>query len=112
MKTNTDLLTIYNNGINVSELFRIYNSGIQTKNDSLTIKFSATEVMAVIKTFKECSKNEIEIKLKVKDSAGWNIQKAIKDIRENKGVFTKIGSGSVCKNINLQIMIINTLKKR
>jgi len=88
--SNNDLILKYEEGFKVNELFTNYNSGVQTKNDSLTVKFDKTDIDDVINNFKNKTKDELENTLKIKDSAGWNIQKAIDDIRNNIGVCVKI----------------------
>lgn len=87
---NYDVLEQYNKGFQFAELFAKYNSGIQTKNDSLTIKHTSEEVIKVVEAFKRLSKLELENELKIKDSAGWKIDSAKEDILKNKGVVINI----------------------
>jgi predicted helicase len=75
----------YQQGFSIPELFVEYNSGVQTKNDKLTIKFSDEEVISVIDAFKKYDENEIKTILKIKDSAGWKIKNAQEDIINNSG---------------------------
>lgn len=67
---NYEELGLYNQGFQLSDLFTKYNSGIQTKNDSLTIKHTSNEIIKVIEAFKNLSKIELENALNIKDSAG------------------------------------------
>lgn len=85
-----DILEKYNKGFSVDSIFTNYNSGIQTKNDSLTIKFTSNEIESVIESFKKYSEEELVSKLGLKNSAGWKIQSAISDIKTNKGIYTNI----------------------
>lgn len=85
-----DVLEKYESGFSIDSIFNTYNSGIQTKNDSLSIKFSENEIINTIDVFKKFEESEIINKLNLKDSAGWKIKSAINDIKYNKGVFTDI----------------------
>jgi predicted helicase len=87
---NYDVLEHYNKGFSLAELFTKYNSGIQTKNDSLTIKYTSDEVIKVVEAFKNLSTLELENFLKIKDSAGWKIDRAKDDILKNKGAVIDI----------------------
>ena len=87
---NYDVLEHYNKGFSLAELFIKYNSGIQTKNDSLTIKYTSDEVIKVIEAFKNLSILELENSLIIKDSAGWKIDRAKDDILKNKGAVIDI----------------------
>jgi predicted helicase len=80
-----NVLENYEQGIQVSSLFNKYNSGIQTKNDELTIKHSEREILDVISAFKNTPLNELGSKLGIKDSAGWKIESAKRDIMNNEG---------------------------
>jgi len=88
--SDMNLLQQYEAGTQITEIFNVYNSGIQTKNDPLTIKFSSNEVLDVVRDFRELPQKELENKLRIKDSPGWNIQKAINDIKQNKGEIINI----------------------
>ncbi|RTL11919.1 MAG: DNA methyltransferase [Flavobacteriaceae bacterium] len=90
IQKNYNILKKYETGFSIDSLFSSYNSGIQTKNDSLTIKFTDNEIKNTIDIFKEFDENEITSKLNIKDSAGWKVNSAITDIKNNKGVFTNI----------------------
>jgi len=85
-----NVLEKYNKGFSLDSIFINYNSGIQTKNDSLTIKYNLDEITKVVNVFK--TENEVEIaqQLNLKDSAGWKIKSAIDDIKTNNGVFANI----------------------
>src|SRR5574343_606435 len=85
-----DVLKKYEEGFSIDSIFNSYNSGVQTKNDSLTIKFTDKDIKNTINIFKEFNESEIVTKLNLKDSAGWKIKSAVDDIKENKGVFTDI----------------------
>jgi len=82
---NYAVLEKYNQGFQLAELFTKYNSGIQTKNDSLTIKHTSKEITEVINAFRIYSNQELEKQLGIQDSAGWKIQSAKEDILQNNG---------------------------
>ncbi len=61
----------------ITEIFKEYNSGIQTKRDNLTIQFYKDEIKQVIKDVKDLSEEDIRRKYKLsRDSSGWNFQNA------------------------------------
>lgn len=66
------------------------NSGIQTKNDRLTIKDNLQEIKNVISVFQNTERNQIAEKLNIRDSAGWKVENAYLDIKQNTGKFVKI----------------------
>lgn len=82
---NYSALTTYNSGFLINEFFLDYNSGIQTKNDPLTIKYNSEELESVVNAFKTMSKAELIQTLGIQDSAGWKIDSAKADIIQNKG---------------------------
>jgi predicted helicase len=70
-------------GFLINELFIEYNSGIQTKNDRLTVHFTQKGIEEVVINFKTKDKNEL-IKLYGEKDGSWNIEKAIDDIKSNQ----------------------------
>ena len=54
----------YNSGFNVSEIFNDYNSGIQTKNDSITVHFNESSLNKIINDFSNLSVEELKEKYK------------------------------------------------
>jgi len=77
-------------GFSISYLFQNYNSGIQTKNDGLTIKFSKSEIENVVSDFIALSEIELKNKYKLKDTSGWTVLNAKSDILNNKADYYKI----------------------
>lgn len=73
----------YEMGFKIDELINLHNSGIQTKNDKLSIQFEEKMLQQIQTDFKCMKTNEIILKYDLKDSAGWKIAKAIDDIRTN-----------------------------
>ena len=80
----------YNNGFSVSDLFINQNSGIQTKNDSLTINLNKRKLENVVHDFNNLSVEELKTKFNLKDTSGWTALKAKKDILNNKGNYYTI----------------------
>jgi hypothetical protein len=67
----------YEKGVNVGELFGEYNSGIQTKRDSLTIQFESKKLFEIQDDFLNLSSEEIRQKYKLpNDGRDWKIELA------------------------------------
>ena len=78
------------NMFKVTELFKIYNSGIQSKRDSLTIHFNKTSLTAVISDMINLTENQIKKKYNLpNDGRDWKISLAKQDITKNKGIIIK-----------------------
>ena len=72
-------------GFGLTELFLNYNSGIQTKRDRTTIRFSAREMEEVVADFRNLSENRIRDKYSLpEDGRDWKIQSAQNDLQENE----------------------------
>lgn len=80
---DTDKESDYKKGISITKLFSNYNSGIQTKRDSLNIHFTLEESHAVAKDFKQLSVEVISKKYNVEDSRDWQIRFAKNDLLSN-----------------------------
>lgn len=81
----------YKKGFKMDELFNYFNSGLQTKNDSLTIHFSQIGVENVLYDLKTLNSLELRQKYNIqKDGRDWTIDLAKIDITESKGVFFEI----------------------
>ncbi len=71
-------------GFGLTELFLNYNSGIQTKRDRTTIRFSAREMEEVVADFRNLPENQIRDKYSLpEDGRDWKIRSAQDDLREN-----------------------------
>ena len=78
---NYSILEKYNNGFQVTELFKNYNSGIQTKRDGLTINLTVSKIENVIKDFLYLNVEEIRKKYNLPiDGRDWQIQLAKNDL--------------------------------
>ncbi len=68
----------YNRGFLVIEIFREYNSGIQTKRDDVVIAFSKGEIKKIASDFLNLDQEELENKYK--NGAVWRVKQAKDDI--------------------------------
>ena len=80
----------YSKGFSINKLFINFNSGIQTKNDDLTISFNKSEIKNVIQKFFDLSVDELKSEFYLNDTSGWTAKKAKEDIISNKGKYYKI----------------------
>lgn len=80
----------YLKGFKINDFFINQNSGIQTKNDSLTINFDKAQLKQVVEEFKNSSVEDLKSKYKLKDTSGWTAAKAKEDLIENPGNFYPI----------------------
>lgn len=71
----------YENGVSVTELFPLYNSGIQTKCDSLAVQFTMDDLNRVLENFSKRSVDDLKSIYSDKtDSSGWTFLKAKEEI--------------------------------
>ena len=81
----------YEKGFSLQSLFGNYNSGIQTKCDELSVKFSQTELDAVINDFLKLEVGELQRKYPDKrDSSGWNFRAAKKSLMAKEFKFANM----------------------
>lgn len=80
----------YNNGMKLTDIFQEYNSGIQTKNDPISIHFCSGNVEKIVENMKQLSVEELKEKYSLVDSEGWTVQNAKNDIMRNTGKFLPI----------------------
>jgi very-short-patch-repair endonuclease len=69
----------YENGINLELLFNNKNTGIQTKNDLLTLKFTKDEILKLETDFQQLDIDNLRKKYGVNDGT-WKLEDAKKDI--------------------------------
>lgn len=70
----------YDEGLKIVDLFSIYSSGIQTKQDALCVAESTGELQSRLDDFQNLSENDIRHKYDVKDSRDWTVLSAKKDV--------------------------------
>lgn len=84
-----DLKGEYSEGFKVSELFRVFNSGIQTKCDEISVQPSEEAVRSIIELFKSSSITQIKERYpKKSDGRDWTFELAQKDIVNNEAIIT------------------------
>ncbi|KKR69939.1 MAG: Adenine specific DNA methyltransferase, partial [Candidatus Nomurabacteria bacterium GW2011_GWB1_40_7] len=71
----------YEKGFGLTELFPNYNSGIQTKNDDLTIAFDEQKIRKTVDDFLQNSLSELEQKYDVNDKGVWKASQAQTDLK-------------------------------
>ena len=71
----------YRNGFGLNELFLNYNSGIQTKNDDLTISFDEQKIQNIVDDFLQDNLSELEQKYGVNDKGIWKASQAQADLK-------------------------------
>lgn len=78
----TKLIDEYIKGFKIDDLMIEYNSGIQTKNDLLSMHFNEKELDIILKNFNELSFDQLRIQYNLKDTSGWTVKKAKDSIIE------------------------------
>jgi len=76
VQRNSGAESEYGKGFKIDDLMSEYNSGIQTKNDALSMMFTDDELDQVVRDFKESSVDQLKAKYGLKDTSGWNAKKA------------------------------------
>src|SRR3989344_3690110 len=71
----------YKNGFGLNKLFLNYNSGIQTKNDDLTIAFDEHKMQKIVGDFLQDNLSELEQKYGVNDDGIWKASQAQTDLK-------------------------------
>ena len=76
----------YEKGIGIDTLFSVYNSGIQTKCDNITVSSNKEILAENIRYFKSHTPEEIEAYFDRKSNSGWSAINAKKDIETNDSI--------------------------
>lgn len=80
----------YSGGFKMTELINEYNSGIQTKRDYLTIRYTKEEIVNTIKNFNNLQPEEIRTRYELpEDGRDWKIVWAQRDL-QNKYLVQEI----------------------
>ncbi len=77
-----DVESEYFKGFRIDEMIMNHNSGIQTKNDSLSMMVNHVKLESVIKDFQEKSIEELRLIYNLKDTSGWTVSKAKESLRK------------------------------
>ncbi|MGI9306437.1 MAG: type ISP restriction/modification enzyme [Gammaproteobacteria bacterium] len=81
----------YDEGVSITDLFPVYNSGIQTKCDELSVHFEQKSLETVVNDFLSLGVEQLKQKYSnKKDSSGWNFQSAKNDLAKRKFVYADI----------------------
>lgn len=72
----------YKQGFNINELFLEFNSGIQTKNDNLTIQLNSNNLDQILEDFKTLPLDTLRNIYPHKDTSGWTTKKAKESLKE------------------------------
>lgn len=80
----------YDNCLKLTDIFQEYNSGIQTKNDPLSIQFSSNDIERIIENMKQLSIDELKEQYSLTDSSGWTVKNAKNDVLRDCGTFLPI----------------------
>lgn len=81
----------YEDSFKISELFKNYNTGIQTKRDKLTIQFSQKEIEQAQLDLINLDHDSLRLRYNLpEDGRDWTVELAKKDIIENKPISQSI----------------------
>ncbi|MHC5311021.1 type ISP restriction/modification enzyme [Myroides sp. LJL116] len=83
-KKDFSLSNEYNLGIKLDLLFQVYNSGIQTKCDVISVNSNKSELVKTKELFTNSSIDELKQIFNKTESTGWNFVNAKNDIVNNK----------------------------
>ena len=73
----------YSEGFKIDEIMTRYNSGIQTKNDALSMKFTRDELDHILNDFLSKSVDELRSNYRLTDTSGWNVEKAKESLNKD-----------------------------
>lgn len=80
----------YNQGFSVNEIFQQFNSGIQTKNDKLSVQFDKENLEKIVQDFQGLDVESLRRKYDLKDTSGWNVLDAKNDLLSNDIIYTEV----------------------
>lgn len=83
-KTDMEGQEDYQKGFSVNDLFIEKNTGIQTKNDKVTIQFNENDMKNVVKDFKDLNEEDLKDKYSIKKEGTWTISKAKSDLLQEQ----------------------------
>ena len=76
--------TSYEKGFSVADLFLEKNTGIQTKNDALTLQPNQAAIGTLVQDFCSLSEEDISVKYGIKNGGTWTVKAAKADLMRNK----------------------------
>jgi len=80
----------YDEWFSISEIFKDFNSWIQTKNDKLSIQFTKKDLKNIVFNFQNLLEDELAKKYDLKNTSWWNILDAKNDLKKNNIIYTDI----------------------
>ena len=80
----------YDNCVKLTDIFKEYNSGIQTKNDPLSIQFTHKDIERIVENMKQLTIEELKEQYSLIDSSGWTVKNAKNDVQRDSGEFLPI----------------------
>ena len=80
----------YESGFQLSLLYKVFGTGIETKCDDITISFDENAIVKIVSDFEELTEEELLFKYKRANSTGWNYKNAKVDIVNNLPEINKI----------------------
>lgn len=81
----------YEKGFKIDELMKLNSVGIETRRDSITIRYNTNDMEKVVNDFTNVDEDKIRILYKgAKDSRDWKIKAAKEDIIQNSPVISQI----------------------
>jgi predicted helicase len=84
---NNRLLSEYNSGLGITDLFPTFNSGVQTKRDAFTIKSNENQLKSVLSDLETLDEEVIRNKYKLPiDGRDWKISLAKEDVKKGYNI--------------------------
>jgi len=80
---NYDLIEEYEKGFLISDLFKVFSTGIESKCDDIVMHFDKTSIENVVSDFAYLDATQLRSKYKRPNSIGWNYENAKKDLLKN-----------------------------
>ncbi len=60
-------------GVKVTELFKVFNSGVETQKDTITIQFQKEKLFQIKQSFFDLTDKEILQKYQITESRDWKV---------------------------------------
>lgn len=75
---------LYNSFLKIDEIFKLYNTGVETRRDSITLKDTMEEIKSVVRNFINLDVATLNDAYQTFDTRDWKTQQAKEDIIKNK----------------------------
>lgn len=80
----------YEKGFKIDEIFILFNSGLATEFDELTIKNTRIEAQILLDDLKEFEVSKIILKYNLNNKKIGKVENAVNDVKSNKAIVTRI----------------------